>query len=50
MTGEMWKEWEERGRGVAGDGDKSRNGRREPRGGGRAGGVEEAAVEGVEAD
>ena len=44
-TCEMQKEWEERGRGVAGDGDMSRNGRREPRGGGRAGGVE-----GAEAD
>ena len=47
-TGEMQKEWEGRGRGVVGDGDRS--GRREPRGGGRADGVEEVAVEGAEAD
>jgi len=49
-TVEMGKEWEGRGRGVAGDGDRSRSGRREPRGGGRAGEVEEATVEGAEAD
>ena len=44
-TGEIRKKWEGRGRGVAGDGDRSRSGRREPYGGGRRGGVEEAAVE-----
>ena len=44
-TSETHNEWEGRGRGVAGDGDSSRSGRREPRGGGRVGGVEEAAVE-----
>ena len=48
-TGEMRKKWEGRGRGVAGGWDRSGSGRREPRGGGRGGGVEEeAAVEGVE--
>ena len=49
-TSEMWKEWEGRGRGVVRDGDMSRSGRHESRGGGRAGGVKEEAVEGVVAD
>ena len=47
-TSETQNEWEGRGRGVARDGDRS--GRRKPRGGKRAGGVEEEAVEGAEAD
>ena len=49
-TSETQNEWEGRGRGVAGVGDRSSSGRREPRGSGRAGGVEEEAVEGAEAD
>ena len=44
-TVEMQKKWEGRSRVVAGDGDRSGSGSREPRDGGQGGRVTEAAVE-----